>query len=87
MDVKEQIRAIKDDEGRLSVDRSEIADILSNQFESVFVKESLEPLPDFERRTGVSFGIERVLNKINENEIVRRLKSLKERWDLTKFIR
>ena len=65
MDVKEQIRAIKDDEGRLTVDRSEIADILSNQFESVFVKDSLEPLPDFERRTGVSFGIERVLNKIN----------------------
>ena len=78
MDVKEQIRAIKDDEGRLTVDRSEIADILSNQFESVFVKESLEPLPEFERRTSVSFGIERVLNKINENEIERRLKSLKE---------
>ena len=78
MDVKEQIRAIKNDDGRLTVDRSEVADILSNQFESVFVKESLEPLPDFERRTGVSFGIERVLNKINENEIVRRLKRLKE---------
>ena len=39
MDVKEQIRAIKDDEGRLTVDRSEIADILSNQFESVFCEE------------------------------------------------
>ena len=47
MDVKEQIRAIKDDNGRLTVDRSEIADILSYQFESVFVKESLEPLPEF----------------------------------------
>ena len=47
MDVKDQLRAIKDDDGRLTVDRSEIADILSNQFESVFVKESLEPLPEF----------------------------------------
>ena len=56
MDVKEQIRAIKDDDGRLTVDRSEIADILSNQFESVFVKESLDSLPEFERRTSVSFG-------------------------------
>ena len=74
MDVKE-IRAIKDDNDRFTVYRSEKADILSNQFESVYVKESLEPLPEFER-TSVSFGIERVLNKMNENEIERRLKSL-----------
>ena len=57
---------------RLSVNRSKIADILSNQFESVFVKESLEPLPEFKRITSVSFGIERVLNKIDENEIERK---------------
>ena len=78
MDVKKQIRAIKDDDGRLTVDRYEIANILSNQFEYVFVKESLEPLLEFERRTSVSFGIELFLNKINENEIERILKSLKE---------
>ena len=78
MDVKEQIRAIKDDEVRLTVNRSEIADILSNHFESVFVKESSDPLPVFEARTEVSFGIERVLIKINEGEIIKRLKNLKE---------
>ena len=48
---KEQIRAIKDDEGRLTVNRSEIANILSNHFESVFVKESSDLLPVFEERT------------------------------------
>ena len=47
MDVKEQIRAINDDDGRLTVDISEIFNILSNQFEAVFVKDLLEPLPEF----------------------------------------
>ena len=78
MDVKEQIRALKIDEGMLIVDRSDIADILSNQFESVFVHESLVPLPEFEKRTIVSFEIERVLSKINEYEIEKSLKNLKE---------
>ena len=41
MNIKEEIRALKDDEGRLTVDRLDIADILSNRFESVFVKESM----------------------------------------------
>jgi hypothetical protein len=62
---------------KLSYNRSEIADILSNHFESVFVKESSGSLPVFETRTEVSFGIERVLNKINNGEIVKRLKILR----------
>ena len=69
MDIKEQIRALKSDEGMFTVDRSDIADILNSQFESVFVQDSLGPLPEFEKRTNASFGIERVLNKINEHEI------------------
>ena len=39
MDVKEQIRVLKDDEGELTVDKLEIADILNRHFESVFIKE------------------------------------------------
>ena len=35
------------------------------------------PLPNFEKRTNLSYGIERVLNKINEYEIKKRLKTLK----------
>jgi hypothetical protein len=78
MDVKEQIEALKDDEGRLTVDKSEIADILNNHFESMFIKEPPDPLPEFENRTNVNFGTERVLAKINELEIGKILKSLKE---------
>ena len=33
-------------------------------------------LPEFEKRTNLSFGIERVLNKINEHAIEERLKTL-----------
>ena len=56
---------LKDDEEKYTVDTSEIADILSNHFEPVFVMES-SSLPGFETRTQVCFGIERVLNKINK---------------------
>ena len=37
----------------------------------------MDTLPEFEKRTNLSFGIERVLNKINEHEIEKRLKTLK----------
>ena len=33
MDVKEQIKALKDDEDRLTVEKSEIADIINSHFE------------------------------------------------------
>ena len=78
MDVKEQIKALKDDEGRLTVGKSEIADKLNNHFESMFIKEPPDPLPEFEKRTNVNFGTERVLAKINEFEIGKSLKSRKE---------
>ena len=69
MDVKEQIRAIKDDEGELTVDKLEIADILNRHFGSVFIKEPSGSLPGFENSTNVCFGIKRVHTKINEFEI------------------
>ena len=75
--MSEEIRALKDDEGKLIVNRSHIADILSNHFESVFFKESMGPLLEFEKRTNLSFGNERLLIKINEYEIEKRLKTLK----------
>ena len=56
MDTKEEIRALKDDEGRLRVDRSDIANILSNHFESVFVKESMGTLPEFENEPILASG-------------------------------
>ena len=60
------------------MEKSEIADILNNHFESMFIKEPRDPLPEFENRTNVKFGIERVLTKINKFEIGKSLKSLKE---------
>ena len=78
MDVKEQIRVLKDDEGELTVDKLEMADILNRHFESVFINEPPGSLSVFENRTNVSFGIENVLSKINELEIEKRLNSLQE---------
>ena len=37
IDVKKQIRALKDDEGELTVNKLEIADVLNGHFESVFI--------------------------------------------------
>ena len=45
----------------------------------MFIKEPQDPLPEFEKRTYVKFGTERVLAKFNEFEIGNSLKSLKER--------
>ena len=60
------------------MDKLEIADILKRQFESVFIKEPPGSQTEFENRTNVSFGIERVPTKINKFEIKKRLKSLQE---------
>ena len=78
MDVEEQIKALKDDEDWLTVAKSEIADMLNNHFDSMFIKESQNPLPEFEKKTNVKFGTERVLVKINEFEIGKSLKNLTE---------
>ena len=69
MDVKEQIKSLNDDEGRLTVEKSEIADILNNHFVSMFIKETPDPIPEFENRTNVNFRREKELAKINEFEI------------------
>ena len=79
MDLKEKIKALKDDEGRLTVEKSEIADILNNHFVSMFIKETPDPIPEFENRTNVNFRREKELAKINEFEKGISLKSLKEK--------
>ena len=70
------------------MEKSEIADILNNHYESMFIKEPPDPFPEFENRTNVNFETERVFAKINEFEIGKSLKSLKEtnRWVQTKYI-
>ena len=88
MVVKEQIKALKDDEGMLTVEKSEISDILNNHFESMFIKAPPDPLPEYQKRTNVNFGTERALAKINEFEIGKSLKILRKanRWVLPKYI-
>ena len=44
MDAKKQIKALKDYGDRRTVDKSEIADMLNNHFESMFIKEPTDPL-------------------------------------------
>ena len=56
-------KALKDEEGRLTVEKSEIADILNNHLESIFIKEPSDPLSEFEKRISVNFGAERVLQR------------------------
>ena len=53
MNVKKQIRALKDDKGELTVDRSEKAHIINSYFESVFTKEPRGSLREFENMTNV----------------------------------
>lgn len=68
--VKEQIRALVDGSGRLETDRERIADILNLQFKSVFVTEpSDHDLPHFEQRRVNAFGIEELLETVQEKEI------------------
>ena len=55
-----------------------MTDLSNNHFESMFIKKPLASLPEFENRTNVNFGTERVLAKSNEFEIRKSLKSLKE---------
>ena len=51
---------------------------INNHFESMFIEEPPDPLPEFEIKALVNFGTERVLAKINELEIGKGLKNLKE---------
>ena len=78
LEVKEQIRVLKDKEGKLVADSKEIAEMLNAQFKSVFSQETLEPLPDFKTRTKVSIDKQKILESLNLGDIERRLKSLKE---------
>ena len=68
MDIKQKNRATKNEVDSHTVDKTDIDDFLSNNFESVFVKEPMGPL-QLEKRTDVSFGFERLLNKIHEYDI------------------
>ena len=51
--VKGFIRALKNSNGDLINDNGEIVNILNEQFQSVFVKESQDFLPDFPERTSI----------------------------------
>ena len=59
---------------------------------SLFVLECMGSLPEFEKRINLSFGIKRLLNKINEYELEKRLKTIGtlrkvNRSNMIKFIR
>ena len=73
-----QISSLKEDNGELTVDKREIAEMLKKQFSSIFDKEDVGTLPDFKIRTNSYLGPEKILEKINEEEIERRLKRLKK---------
>ena len=62
----------------LTVEKSEIADLLNNHFESMFIKEPRDPLPEIENRTNVKFGTEREHLQRSMSLRYESLKSLKE---------
>ena len=48
---------LKNKEGRLVADSKKIAEMLNDQFKSVFSQETLEPLPNFNTKKKVSIDI------------------------------
>ena len=55
-----------------------IAEMLNNRFSSLFEKKEVWSLPEFKKRTNSSLGSERILEQMNDEEIDRKLKRLKE---------
>lgn len=74
--VKEQINSIKTSDGEITTDATRIANVLNQQFQSVFVREGDEELPNFESRTNSKLeniniyaeDVAKKLEALNENK-------------------
>jgi hypothetical protein len=76
-EIKDDIRAIKDNSGIITEDKCEIVNILNNQFRSVFVEDNgLFPVFD---RVNVDFSFEwDIMNELNRESVLNKLKELNE---------
>jgi hypothetical protein len=77
--VKDQVRAVIDKSGKLVADRNLVAEVLNDQFQSVFVVESscgVEELPEFRQRRNDCFGIDDLKNCFSVEIIEKALSEL-----------
>ena len=74
---RQQIRAMVDRSGRITTDRLEIASALNDQFESVFVKENGDAMPQFERKRPPLFGVDALESLLSVEKVAERLRKLK----------
>jgi hypothetical protein len=74
--VKDSIKALKRQDGEITHDQKEIADILNTNFQDVFVREDDGQLPSFESRTNETFNM--VPQDIKYEDVLNRLKNLEE---------
>jgi len=75
--IKNSIRAMRRQDGSITNDNAEISELLNEQFQSVFVNEGDEPLPNVScRNEGLSVDIQE--DDIKYEDVLRRLKALEE---------
>ena len=70
---RDEIQALRDKKNKLVVDSNEMAEVLNDQFESVFKNDKYRYHHEFLKRTAVSFNVENILKKLNFIEIETRL--------------
>jgi hypothetical protein len=75
--VKDQVRALVNTNGQVVTERSVIAEVLDDQFESVFVDEDPGELPYFEPKRQDAFGVEELMQCLDETIVQERLFTLK----------
>ena len=76
--VNEQVRALVDRVGHLVTDRKLVADILNDQYKSVFVDEPEDvEFPEFISKKTNCFGVEDILSYLSIDSIEQKLNNLK----------
>ena len=78
VEVKEQIRVLKRADGNLLTDSNWIAELLNFYFKSVFEADTFDPLPELRKRTEKLLELNQIMSHLNETEIERILKALKD---------
>nr|XP_047129410.1 uncharacterized protein LOC124809381 [Hydra vulgaris] len=76
--IKTQIRAIKNKKDQVTTEISDISDIFNKQFQSVFVNDNDQPIPEFLQRCENKCDFSKLSNMITFEKILRMLEGMDE---------
>nr|XP_047141457.1 uncharacterized protein LOC124816346 [Hydra vulgaris] len=76
--IKTQIRAIKNKKDQVTIEISDISDILNKLFQSVFVNDNDQPIPEFSQRSENQCDSSKLSNMITYEKILKMLKGMDE---------